>query len=366
MRLNNLLIWGLLALLAVAVTLPSLAQPNKAKDRSVRGQASVKIVIGNNAQEDTRTFQRWYDGQVRGYNRIDPETGERYSDLLQLVEEVNNGWLIVSNRVDSRRSVVYNARTKVVFEDNTPSWTPPGYQHNRRSHNGPPAISRIRPGDLIIAQGYMNASGKFVGTTIRVVGSSWGWYDDDYYTTPIHTGYRAWGDVTNVDARREQIEVRSNTGLRTVSLTRTGVVLYNNREIKLETLRRGDRVVFYFTRDQDRSVEAYRIVRIDDRQAFPRDKESYWADPKDYRTDDNRGTFMDGRLDRVTSAGLFYKLELRVDRGRTVTFTMPRNMKVIDEDGDLISINSLREGENLRVHYTDLDGMNYALRVVCR
>jgi len=361
---------ALLAVMAVAISLPSTAAPNDGKDRSARGSVSVRIVISpNNDPNDARAFQHWYGGQMRGYDRVDPETGERYSEILQIVQEVSNGWLSVSNREDFRRAIVFNQRTKVVFQNVTPTWTPPGQEHTYRPQPGNNwTISRIRPGDLIIAEGYLHANGKFVSTRIRVIGHAWG-YDDDYYFQPNYPSYegnRAYGDVLLVDQRRNEVEVRANIGYRTLSLGRNGTVLINGRRANIQELRKGDRIVFYYQRDHNRNLEVYHIVRLDAQQAYPRDTERYWGDPNVYDYADNTGTWMEGTLDYISTGAMFNRMVLRADRGHVVTFNLPTQMTIIDYDGTRIPINRLREGEKLRVYYTDLEGTLFATKVVCR
>jgi len=379
MRLHTLLAMGLAALLATALMGPALAQNGrndaKPKDRSIRGRVNVRInVRPQNDPEDTRVFQSWFGGQLRGYGVIDPETGERLSDVLQIVQEVNNNWIIVANRGEVQRSIMLTPRTKVTFKEITPTWTPPGLNRSQRPRGNPFVASRIRPGDLVIAHGYLNANGKFVGTNIRVVGHAWGWYDDDD-SYPIGYGYRGWGEVRLVDTRRHTVEVRANIGYITLTLARDGRVEYRGRDYSIDNLEKGDRVVFYYRQDRDdRSIEAYRIVALEGNQSFPRGDEYYWCDPSGNDRGDNRdqykdadgGDWSEGYLDYIDTGSSFNKIVLRMKKGQPSVFFMPKSMRVVDQDGTRISIESLRDGEMLRVYYTNMDGTLFALKIVCR
>lgn len=372
MRLHTLLAMGLAALLAVTLAAPTLAQVGQTKDRSLRGRISVRINIGNqNDPDDERVFQSWFGWQTRGYDAIDAETGERYNSLIYIVQDVEDNRLYVSSRTCNRETVRLTGKTKVIFEEIRPTWTPPGFNPNRRPQGGQFVASRIRPGDLVIVEGLLMGQGGILATRIRVVGRAWGWDDDDDYGY----GQRAYGEVRSVDTRRGQVEVRANIGTVTLTLSRNGKVLHKGREYRISNLEKGDRVVFYYWDDRpgkDRTIEAYLIVALEGKDAYPRGNERYWADPKDrdldgYRDRDQQDTWIEGRVDYVSTGGVLNKLVLRVQHGRANTFYLPKSMQVIDVDGDRIPLQSLRDGELLRVYYTETDGgILIATRVVAR
>jgi len=57
---------------------------------------------------------------------------------------------------------------------------------------------------------------------------------------------------------------------------------------------------------------------------------------------------------------------LRVQRGQPSVFYLSKTMSIIDEDGSRISIRDLRDGEKLRVYYTEMDGNYYATHVMAQ
>ncbi|MHB0936305.1 MAG: hypothetical protein ACYC6A_07930 [Armatimonadota bacterium] len=383
MRLHTVLAMGLMALLAVALAVPTLAQDGrgkeKGKDRSVRGRVNVRININpQNDPNDARVFESWFGWQTRGYDAIDAETGERFNTLIYIVQDVDNNRLFVSSRSRNREMVQLTGRTKVTFEEIRLSWMPPGFNRGHRRQGGDFVASRIRPGDLVVLEGMLTGNGTLLATRVRVVGRAWGWDDDDDYTG---YGQRAWGEVRQVDTRRNQVEVRSNIGYVTLELSRSGKVMYKGREYRIHNLEMGDRVVFYYWQDRgrnDRTIEAYLIVALEERHAFPRSDEHYWCDPSDndrngYRDRDDRdqykdaGTWTEGSVDYIGTGERLNKLVLRVQRGRANTFYLPKSLQVIDVDGARISLQSLRDGELLRVYYTESEGdILIATKVVAR
>lgn len=387
MRYITLLAWALVAALAVTLVGPIMAQDDKGegkalgKDRSDRGRASVRIEVTTDETTDNRAMQQFMGGQFRRYNSIDPVTGERISDLLQMVVEVNNGYLLVANQTDYRRSIVLTDRTRVTFEQIrgreerpdfwlTPGRPRPGDRNDQvrgtdQARGSAFVTDRLRPGDLLIAQGYLNAAGKFVGTELRVMGHADGWYDDEYASR----GIRLYGEVRSVDGRRDRAEVQTNQGTRTVELARNGELLYRGREYEMRDLEKGDRVVIYADDDARTTVDAIRIVVLEDRQAYPRGDERYWADPPNWWTNDDdrdNGTWMEGNLNYIQQGALLHRLVLNGPRNRSTTFLLSKTLKVIDRDGTRISLNTLREGELLRVYYTDVDGTFFATRIEAR
>jgi len=371
---------GLAALLAMALTAPVPAQVDgKAKDRSLRGRVEVRInVQTQKTPDEERIYESWFGGQVRGYDAIDDETGERLNSLLYIVQEVQGNQLFVSSRSRNREMVQLSNRTKVIFQEITPSWTPPGFNRKRGPLGGLFVANRIRPGDLVILEGMLTGQGNLLATRVRVVGHAWGWYDDDDdddYYGPVNYGNRAWGEVRLVDARRNSVEVRANIGYITLTLSRDGNVQYKGREYRITNLEKGDRIVFYYEQNRDnngRSIEAYLIVALEGNDGYPRGDERYWTDPAGNDRENDRDQYrnaddwVEGSLDYIDIGVTFNKLVLRVQHGKPSVFYLPKTMPVIDEDGSRISIRELRDGEKLRVYYTEMDGNYYATRVMAR
>jgi len=374
MRLHTILAMSLVALLAMALAVPTLAQDDrgngKGKDRSIRGRVNVRINVNTqNDPDDARVFESWFGFQTRGYDAVDEETGEHFNSLLYIVQDVQGNQLFVSSQSRNWETVQLTARTKVTFQEVTPTWTPQGFNRGPRRQGGEFVASRIRPGDLVVLEGMLTGRGDLLATRIRVIGHAWGWGDGED-NAPSGYGQRASGEVRLIDSRRNQVEVRSNIGYVTLTLSRTGKLMYRGREYRIDNLEKGDRVVFYYWQNQDkddRSIEAYLIVALEDNQSLPRGDERYWADPKDkdldgYRDRDSRdqyndaGAWIEGSVDYISTGGALNKLVLKAQRGRANTFYLPKSMQVIDTDGSRFPLQSLRDGELLRVYYTESEG----------
>jgi len=373
MRLHSFWALGLAALLAMVLTAPAPAQNgrNEGKDRSLRGRINVRInVHTQDTPDDSRVVDSWYGSQVRGYDGIDEETGERWNTLIYIVQDVQGNQLFVSSRSGHQENIQLTGRTKVIFQEVQRTWTPPGINQWRRPQGGEFAASRIRSGDLVAVEGILTHDG-LRATRIRVIGHAWGWNDDDNNGGPVGYRNRAWGDVVLVDMRRNSVEVRANIGYVTLTLSRDGLVQYRGREYRLTNLEKGDRVVFYYEQNRnnnDRSIEAYRIVALEDRDSYPRNDDRYWADPagNDRNQYGNAGDWAEGSLDTIDIGVSMNKLVLRAGRGKPSVFYLSKSLQVIDVDGSRISLQSLRDGEQLRVYYTMTDGNYFATRIEAR
>lgn len=368
MRYHTVMIWGLAVALSSTLALPALA---KKDDGGWEARPGAQVFVTNGTDDDARAFQQWYGEQVRGYDEIDAATGECVGDLLQLVAESTDGLLTLYDRQSVRHTAVVTSRTRITFEPSKRSWEPPGLGRSRSLPRDAERASRIRAGDLVIAQGYLRANGGFVATNIRVVGHSWGWGTDENPSVPTYDGYRAWGDITRVDSRG-RIVVDSNVGQRYLTLSRGGVVLVDNRPVSLNHLRRGDRVVFYYLRrTNDMTVEAYRIVLLRSGDADPIIGKPCCTDPyydphQDAEHADMAGPVAEGCLEYV-SAGLFFnKMVLTAPGGQQYTLRLGKSLQAVGRSGERISILNLRKGERLRVYYFELAGGYFAQRVEVR
>lgn len=375
MKLHTAMTWGLAAVLALTAW-PAYAQKGqgpKGRDDDNDRRPTVRVIIQKtDDNDDVRAFQGWFNLQVRDYNNaIDPETGERIGDLVQLVTDVAPGRVNVIDRANSRRTVLMTDRTRLTFEARAETAMGPTRGNPRK---GTDLTSRLRPGDLIISYGYLRSNGDFTAMNVRVVGQARGWGyndDDDWYGQ--HYGFRAWGEVRDVDTRRNEVRIDSNLGTVTLTFSRDAEFIYNNKTISLRNLERGDRVVFYYREQGTRTLQVYRLVALRDGERYPEGDRPCYTDP-DYRdgrdrwNDDERGTtpVVEGRLNYISSGVLFNKLVLQTNDGRTITVRTSKSLDAIDRNGDRLALFNLREGDWLRVYYNDIAGTFFAERVQLR
>lgn len=371
MQTHHGIAWGLAALMALGLTLPGRTDKPTFANPGRDDAMNLRITVTeSDEKDDTRAFQAWYGRQMTDYNRIDPETGERLADLLQMVTEVSDGKLMVTDDSSLRRGIVVTPRTRIRRED--------GYRDDRyrndRWNNAwrkPTTDPRgrltelIRPGDLIVAEGYLRAGGGITATIIRIVGHT-RYYDDDRYPRQHGYAFRSWGEVRAIDTRRDALIVKTDTGTCTVTTDRNTDILYGRRQVALDDIERGDRVVFY-SRDNDRdgSVAAFRIVVLGDRDAYPTgDRPStYDPDYRDYPDGVPAGPVLEGRVQGVETGVFFNKMTLRGMNGQEYILRFSKSTQVIDRNGDRVSPLNLRRNERLRVFYTDIAGILFADRM---
>lgn len=361
MRTHTVMTWGLVAAMAMGLTLPGMAdKPTRRDDDKLKVCVTV---VDTDSNDDVKAFQAWYGREMRDYDRVDRETGERLNDLLQVVVDIRGNQLLVTDQSGLRRGVLVNGRTRLTIDEDFD-------RRDRRTLGVGAAInSRLaeifREGDLIIAEGYLRVNGGISATNIRLMGHVRGYgRDDDEYDRGYR--FRAWGEVRSVDVRDGEFEIDTSLGRRIVQIERNATILENGREVRASNIRRGDRVIVY-SRDINRGgkISAFRVVLLNDREAFPRTDRPHPSDP-DYRNDrDNRydGPVLEGRLLSISTGLLFNKMVVRANNGRDVTVRFSKTLQAIDRDGDRISPLNLYTNERLRIYYNDLGGNYFAERI---
>lgn len=350
--------WGVLTLLIAAFTFPALARPGDDKKDDNRG-AKIHVIVRDNDPDDSRAFQSWYGAQISNYRDIDPETGERIGELLQLVTGVSRGSITLLDRESNRRTAILTNATRITY--------PQPITGTRGHGNAPDARQYLRQGDLVIAGGYLRANGQFVATSLRVMGHLRGWDNEENTPAPPQYGYRAWGTVRMVDVRYRRIEVDANIGRRLVNLPHDVQVIVNGNTSSLTYLRPGDRVVFYYRQYGSKTLDAYRVVVLRAQETYPDGDRPYCTDP-DYGPADvsPSAPMLEGRLESMTTSAVFNKIAVKTNAGRTLTIFVPKSLEAVDERGQRISLFNLREGERLRVYYTETLGSYFAQRIEVR
>ncbi|MHB9130754.1 MAG: hypothetical protein ACYDBB_06650 [Armatimonadota bacterium] len=375
MRYSITLSWAMGALMALGLMAPAQAKPHDNNEDRGNGRSNVRVVVVNKDDDDRRAFESWYNDQVRDYNDIDPITGERIGALLQLVTDVSRNRLTVLDRSNVRHTVLLNNRTSVTYEPRRghEAFSSREYDNNRR---GPIAATMIRPGHLILVQGFMHYSATMVATQVRIMGRTNGWsaYDDD--DTPSWSGYRGYGEVRDVDTRRNRvtITITINTGVRTIHLRDNGEFLVDGQRKPLSYLRRGDRIMFYCKdRNNDDLFEADLIVILRDKDTYPDGDRPHKCDPDWYHGGKPTGgshyddrNVIEGRITDINTRLLFNEINLRGTDGRTKSVYAFKTLEVIDRDGRRTSVLKLREGDWLRVYYKESNGNRIAQRIEVR
>jgi hypothetical protein len=228
----------------------------------------------------------------------------------------------------------------------------------------------ISPGDLVVVEGYLHMNGTLVATSIRRTGRTRGYsgYDDrDNYNNRF-MGNRAWGDVRDIDVRRGQIEVNTADGRRILTLTDDADVIIGNRTTSIESIRRGDRVVFYFDKLGNMGrIQVYRIAVLNTDQGYPDNDRPYWADRDRHHGDRvPDGPAFEGRLQYITPGIFFDTLTMRDYNDRTYTIRYAKDMKVINRDGNQVPVSSLRDNERLYVTYVNIAGAFFAEHIIVK
>lgn len=361
MRYQTLVAWGM----ALAIGMGVAANAQRAKFEKREGRTiKVVTITRDNDQDDSRAFQNWYGEQVRGYDGIDRETGEPYHQLLQFVTDINGGRLVLVDRQNDRHQVVVTKYTKISYEPATRSNEPPTVRRGRPLPADPDRASRVRPGDLVIVQGYLRANGQLAASQIRIIDHVWGWESGDEYDNDDDDagyqgfdGYRAYGTVADISLLRSTVVIETNNGRKTIELNRGGEVIVQGNRGALTALRRGDRVVFYYTNQGFATLKTYRIVWLDDAQKFPNGNRPYWADPK-YTNHAANEPVVEGRLESVFAGTYFNRIQVRSSEGRMISLRLMKGLPIYDEDGVKVTIEKLRDNESVRVYYLQMnDGM---------
>lgn len=357
MRYKTMVMWGLAASMMFGAVAPSYA--DKKNNNGIELKAKVRVVVQDgNDKEETRLYQQWYGNQMGQLNGTDPETGERYADIVQVVTEVTNDQLMVSDQQGLRRGVFVNAHTQVIMTLGRTQVNTVATGRKTTTRTAPQLVDMVRPGDMVIADGYLKVGGGMVATRIRVVGRARGYdYDDNDTYRPTY-GFRSWGDIREINTRRGEFTLNANNGRVTIKLARDGEVLVNGQRQNLDFLRRGDRVVVY-SRDKNSNV-AYRIVILRDNDRYPDGDRPCMTDP-DYK---DRGTatgpMLEGRLQYISTGVFFNQIVIRTNAGREMTVRCGKTLEAIDRDGNRISLYNLRGDDQLWITYSDVVGTLFA------
>jgi hypothetical protein len=367
MFIRTLLIAGLTLALGISAVIPALADrdEDRGNDRGQRRGPKVTVRVNNAVDPaETRAFHQWYGTQAQRYNDFDSELGARTGDFLLLVTDVTPGRIMVLDRQNVRKAVFVTDKTRVTFAK-------PGDRRSpeKRSPYGSTPMP-FYPGDLVVVQGILRAEGGVLATRVSIVGHSYGW-GDDYSPYPEYHGYRAWGEIRYVDARRQRLEVSANTGRKILLLDEDTRILANGQHESFRYLRPGQRVVFYYTDEGYSSVRVTRLVVLRPGDTYPQGDRPHWADP-DYssdgweRDDHVPGISVEGRLEYISSGLIFNRLVIRTDHRKEVQVMAFKGLQAVERNGTRIPLADLRAGEELRITYTNLGDLLLADRIEIR
>jgi len=363
MRTNMLLACGMAMLMALGISMPARADRN---DNPGHDDHRGPVVTEDNDRNETQAFQAWYGQQMRDYDRVDEETGERLADLAQMVVDVNEGNLLVTDASNLRRGIFITPRTLIFSQ-----------RHGETRHDiggiRKPTGEMIRrhtdeifhTGDLIVAEGYLKVNGGIVATTIRVIGRVRGYGFDD--NQPGY-GSRAYGDVRMVDGRHGKIEVNTRTGRRSIYLEKDAAILIDGKVRSLYELHRGDRIVFYCRQNiADGDVVAYRVYALGANDRYPDGDRPHNADPdtRDIHNDHHvDAKVLEGRLQSVLVSLFFDKLTLRGDDGTDCSIRFARSLQWTDRRGNKVTMADVRKDARLKITYTEIAGSMFAQQIV--
>ena len=332
----------------------------------------VDTVTHLDAQDESVIYQQWFNAQVHDYDDIDSASGERLSELTEMVNSIENGHVTVSNAQGFQQTVNMTDRTVVTFD---PCRAFRAHMGSRMSRYPAPGVipnSRLENGDLVVLEGVMKGSGLFLATRVRVVGHVWSLDDDAVAPTRGYT-LRSWGEVAAVDTDRQRIEVRSNTGYRVLHLAAGGELLANGHTTTLDFLHRGDHVVFYAARDEGSPVEIFRVVWLSERDAYPTGDVAYWSDPADAvvssgtavvptTTSVTTTTYTEGDVESVYVGTYFTRLMVR-SGGALIAINVGNSGFCYGPHGEHIALHDLHGHDHIRVQTYKAGGVNFGGRV---
>ncbi len=357
MRISTLLTWGLTILIAAIAALPAAAQGIN----DWHGRDNIRIVTVDR-QEHDRVFLSWFGAQVKIYNDIDPDSNVRTGDLLQLIDEVNGNHVWLTDQQNNRREIFAARHTEVVFSNlHRPDVITDGH-----------LADFVTPGDLVVVQGHLRADGGFMANKIRIVGHAWGWNaDDNPVSDEIGTGVRYWGTVMSINIDAGTCEVNTSDGPRRMRLTRDGEVLHAGRAAVWDSLRIGDRVVFYADLDTPRAVAAYRLVILAQDDPYPSGVHIYRYDPDRYLHKPAvvigaKLAGIEGHVDYLATGPNFHKLAIRTDDGRSRIVYVAKSMNVFRGGGARISLLDLKASDHLHISFREVNGNTFATRIEVR
>jgi len=311
-------------------------------------------VIQEDPREELAVYKQWFAEQVRAYADIDEETGEHVCDIAQIVTDVHDGYLLISDAVNNRNKVLVNSRTKIIFPKDSPL------------QSGTAKLTSIlRTGDIITVSGHLQAH-DLLAHTMRVVGHSSGMGDDVLST--LSYGARFYGVVETVDIANATLVVKFNDGRRTVLLEHDATVWFDGKQQQLYYLRPGDRIIGYcHDRNFDQNQSVFRIVLLRNTDLFPLGDAPYWADPDAVIVESTvPGPIIEGDVEYITTGVFFDTVYIHTHDGHHERFHFPHSMNVIDPHGHQVVPHDLHAGSTLRVHYSDIGGNHFAHRLDVR
>ncbi len=360
---RQLVTWSMAALLALGLMGPGSARGYDQSHHGWSGHDSgPKVEVVVKVDDDRAMYQHWYRAQTaRCHDDIDEITGERLADLLQLVTDVNRDRVELQNHDGDKQTIYLNERTHYHFEPLKTSTC--DFSHRGSDYTG------VHPGDMIIVQGFLRAGG-FAASSVRVVDHAWGW-GAEAATAATYDGFRAYGEIRDVDYVHDRFEVTANVGRRLVGLAADGVVLLNGHEVAVGTLHHGDRVVIYYTKEATSSytprIEVSRVVVLRGNEAYPDGDRPYLCDPR-YHADEHpadAGAVLEGRVEGVSGGLFFNRITLR-DGGHSVSVLVGKALTAEGHHGDRLPVTELHPGDVVHIAYTELDGTYFAAHVELR
>jgi hypothetical protein len=315
----------------------------------------------NTDRDDEQTYRDWYGAVSRDYSDVDRETGERIGDLLQVVTEVSDTRLMVSDSQRLSRAVFVSKDTVVTFPEVSRRSSLVGFGRPAQ-RKGRGITDYVKVGDLVVVQGYLRNNGGVFANSIRVYGQA---RHGNNPPAPSFQGVRLWGTVRSIDGRRGIVDVDTNIGQRRFSLDRNGVVLNGGKPRSFNALRVGDRVVLYAATANDRIIPASRIVVMAAADRYPEVDRPCHTDPN-YRAEDNTPADLpgaEGSFVELQPTFLFDRLIVRDRQGNEIVYRVAKETSIVDRKGHEMSLGDVRVGTQLRVQFQQVGDTRFAREV---
>jgi hypothetical protein len=351
--MQKIMTWGLAASVAVGLMAPLAAHGDRLHldiggiGISIQHRVEVRHSV---PQDDTLLFQQWYAYQMRAYDRVDPDSGERWSNLVQMVTDVRDNSVQVTDQQYLHRSVLVTPRTEIVFPGGTAV--------------APPATTApFHPGQLVVCEGYLRVGGGFVASRVRILGQARGWSNVDKEAEASHfDGTRIWGTVSKLDIFGNVLVLHTDGGPQQFPFDHDAVLIADGQEQPLDTLHAGDRVVAYYHNNEQGQPVVYRVVSLHEHDQYPDGSHPYWTDPAGQAHAPANGLLLEGHLRFIDSGNIFDTLTVRAG-DHEMLVRCAKSLQVLDKDGHRRSIYDLQDGESLRVKYFDIGGTLFAERI---
>lgn len=352
-----------ITMVAAAFALMSMAAWGQGKPTNVPPDRA-QIIVRDDDGERGRGYdiQLLFRAQINEYNYTDIETGERMSNILQLVTDVNDYGLTYCDANGKYYDAAVNKKSEVILTDKVSRAVP----RHRRNDDDIPLSSVLRRGDLVVVEGTFRMTGTMLATRIRLIGTLRG-ISDDNSVSPSY-GYRYYGEITTIDARRSTLTIRQDNRNVNATFSANVQILANGREQSTYYLRKGDRVVAYSFDAANRTAALYRIVVLTANERYPRNNEPFWTDPdtrigQDKNSSKPTAPLLEGTL--LTFSRGYYNSQLDVMSfdGRVNSFMVSAAIPLYDRHGADISLDTLRRGDRLRVFYQPAKGIMEAIRI---